>query len=552
MVKKLNISKRSKRRYYIIIGILLFLFAIPVAYSYFTEEWVLDQLKTVVLNASHNRYELKADDLDISLYRRRLYFKNPRIEPVKNIEGHAALYYFRADKAVMNDVSVVDLFLNKELRLGYIEFAKPVIRIYQDESDSIGNETAIPFEDKNGKLKSIYIGTINIVDADMKLYRSYTDSLPALSVQRNDIYIKAFQMNNEIADAGRLFKADTLELNILNVEWEIRGEMYRLRAAKISASYNDSLMTVDSLMLVPLLSRHEFSRKVGYQTDRFAVSIPHLRLHKMAVKKFFERNVLVAQQLEIQNMTIEAYRDKNYARKQMVVPSFQQMVTEFPLKLSIDTVKIKNSHVLYEELAVKASHSGKITIGSINSSITGLSNMESDYSKRMLRIGVEARLMDRGDLTADFIFPMHSKKVNFDCSGKLQSMKLDALNGITKNNANIEIKSGVIDSMMFSFHADHLYARGKLRLIYHDLSVEILNIGEKDNVALDKVVTLAANAFVVRKNNPEKGEEKYGTIMYANNPQRFLFNYSHHALLSGITDIIKKDNKLSFKKKKND
>ena len=88
-----------------------------------------------------------------------------------------------------------------------------------------------------------------------------------------------------------------------------------------------------------------------------------------------------------------------------------------------------------------------------------------------------------------------------------------------------------------------------MKFIYHDLKIGVLNKADHDKHGIrEGVLTLVANKLVIKNSNPEKNKAPRITeINYLRNPQRFIFNYVYHSLLSGIKPAIGLSSKKSEK-----
>jgi hypothetical protein len=115
-----------------------------------------------------------------------------------------------------------------------------------------------------------------------------------------------------------------------------------------------------------------------------------------------------------------------------------------------------------------------------------------------------------------------------------------------------KIKSGVIQKVEAKIKGDQWQANGNILILYKDLNLSLLE-KDKGKAALDKkdVTSFIANAFVLKKNNPKKGEEpRKETAEFKRIPEGGFFMLVWKTILAGALKTIGAPVKLASKTSK--
>jgi hypothetical protein len=308
--------------------------------------------------------------------------------------------------------------------------------------------------------------------------------------------------------------------------------LYTLIVPSLRLSQDSLQLTADSISFLPNYDAAEFFRKSGTQTDRMMI-YAGLKVRKVNICECIRQTTLVAEMLDIDKLAVFAYRNKNYPRDGKKKLSVQQLIKEVPFPLNIDTIRIGHATVEYKELPKDGDQAGELHFGPLQAVIMGVSN-DTTIDDHKIIMSSTATLEKQGELRARFVFPMNTNEMRFYCSGSSGKIPFSAINQFVEAVTPGSIKNGQVDSMQFEFYADENKAKGTIQFAYSDLKVELRNKDDEKTLKGD-VAAFLAHLLVLRENNPGKnGEFRITEINYNREPDRFIFNYSWKALLSGI------------------
>jgi hypothetical protein len=260
----------------------------------------------------------------------------------------------------------------------------------------------------------------------------------------------------------------------------------------------------------------------------------------MNVKLFFEYNWLDIEKINVSGCHIDVFRDNTLPFKKQVIPSIQTVFKNLPFFVSIDSIEMKNGEAVFQVVNPGNDISGKLTINKINVLVTGLHNDTTSYTNESsIKANFNAYILNQGRLTETYTFPLKANQAMFHCTGSLSSMPLTSFNPMIKFSNFVKIKTGQLDSVIFSFSANETSSNGTMKFMYHDLKVDVMD-NKGDNIGMkDKLKTLLANKLIIKDCNPDKdGVVRISPIGAAYNPYKFFLFYSMQSILSGIEPTI--------------
>jgi hypothetical protein len=120
-------------------------------------------------------------------------------------------------------------------------------------------------------------------------------------------------------------------------------------------------------------------------------------------------------------------------------------------------------------------------------------------------------------------------------------MDLTRLDAFLEIAEHTRIKSGSAKEAAFEIDVTAGQARGRVRAIYKDLAIAVLNKQTGSEKGLgNRVVSFFENAFRIRSSNaPDaSGAMKEGKVNYTRKPDDEFLQFAWFALRSGVLDVI--------------
>jgi hypothetical protein len=375
------------------------------------------------------------------------------------------------------------------------------------------------------------------------------DSLEVTQLDSNDRVLSNTHVSFETRNLHGTFPLTDIHAEVLvlnGFQTTLPGSMYRIKF-KEARLENMNHFEVDSLKISPLYPKTEFARRVGYETDRLDCVFPAIEFDGINYESFLHDNALAIHQVSLSFM-ISVYRDKRIKDLRRFKPLPDSLMRRLPFAVTIDSIRVEDSQVIYEEVAESADESGKVHFRKLNAMIYDISNR----AETAMHLRAHARFMNDGEISIRGNF-YNSDKPHF-LEGSLRNFKLPRINQMLMPATGLTIESGKLDLMRFAFWYNNHHSDGELVLNYRDLKLQSLRENKRDKSVPDVVKTLLINAFIendLDKNDPRP--KRQGEIHFVRDQNKFIFNFWWKSLLSGIkaatgVPVPKEDNAVAKKR----
>jgi hypothetical protein len=328
------------------------------------------------------------------------------------------------------------------------------------------------------------------------------------------------------------YKVESFQALITGITIRGKKEMYATTIARVYANSVDGKIEMDSILLVPKYSKYRFSRKIGRQTDRMNVLLPRIALHDVAFPQLKDSLFRVGL-IEIKSPEVYIYKDKRLPFiKEKNTPLPIAMIRDFNIGIAIDSIKVIDGKITYEEFPEKGFHTGKLTFEKLNATLDHLSNRDHYPDLKQATLKATSYLMGKGLINAEFSLPYGKAQV-YNAKGSLTNLSLYRLNPILENLAFVSVTSGKLNKLSFNFDYTDLKATGAVLINYEDLKINTLT--KEEDPEKNEIKSFVVNT-ILKKNKDEKvdKEKRSGTIDFERDKRRAIFHYWWRSVLTGI------------------
>jgi hypothetical protein len=334
-----------------------------------------------------------------------------------------------------------------------------------------------------------------------------------------------------------LFSEGDFDLEFSGLSFILPDSLYRLSTGPIKLDKDSTRIEIGSLSMTPLLSKGYFYERIGFSEDYLNIQSGPIILHGIDPVRFLQEKALIAQKVDLYNLHIEDFRDRNYPdresdKKPMPMEAFLQL----DQTIHVDELFVHDGFVSYTELPLSGSVPGTITFDRIQARLSNLSNHADSIGKGYpTALSANARLMNSGNLLINYQTSALDPEFRFQMRGRLGIMPLTAFNPILKPVTFVEVTSGELRSMEFNFQADMFSSSGALRMDYRKLRVAIYD-PESANLERERAfMSFLANTFVIRNRSSRIiGQPRPQPIEHERDPEKSIFNYWWKSILSGV------------------
>jgi hypothetical protein len=431
--------------------------------------------------------------------------------------------------------------LDKEISIRRIDIENPdiVIRIYPSPVEPKDTSTthrmlAVPLPKA---LVSISIGHVKLKDGKLTVIDAVKTPADTFLIPRINVLVTNFLVDSVHQGKRRIFNSDDITLSLSGLKIKTKNGMYRISSGEIGLSTGRSEAWIGDLKIEPLYSEHDFSRKLGYQTDRMNIAIGRIAMHGLDLRQAMIHRKIIARCVEIEKLNVDNYRDKRVpARKNFFPPLPHQALMKAKVYLRIDSVTVTEGKVSYSEQV--GNEPGRLFFDRISGTILNMTNDTEMIRINKTVMSAEAilYLMGKGKLWARIDFPLGAKQDAFTFTGRLDRMELKEINPMVTKLAPAEILGGTITSLYIPpvRATDHV-AKGTLDFRYTDLEFHIKTENTTGwSTFKNKVLNFAAGIYVVNNNPNNDGKLTEGIIYFERDRTKGIFNYLWKSTFSGL------------------
>lgn len=467
-------KKPGKKTLYIAIAVVIF-GGLLIGLNNFLEHKIKKGLESV-LDESKTSYK----EVNVSLL--------GSLAEVKKAEFQKAGKAFTAES-----IRVKRLNLLRYLRDGNIIIGKLEVEGLHAKFGKAKKEEQKQSDSSSHFKEKILIKSLSLSNSDFSLFKEDSSKNPIFYISLPKVQLGTINLNAKTIEDAVPFTYKSLELKSdsiyvrMNSQHNITVDNTRFKNGKLSLT---------DFRIIPLYSKTEFQHHIPYEKDYVQLKIGRIDLDKL--EWAFQRDSLEIKNplLKIKDASLHIYRDKTRPDDTRYKPLYSKMIRDLPFGLQLDTVRLKNVFIEYNEVKDKDRGPGTVSFHDLNASIYNLSNIDLD-KKGVPRtdIDVSTRFMGESELKVHWNFNISNTADHFNISGTLNGLSANGMNSFLKPAMNIEAKGGIQD-MSFSYSGNNNMATGQMKLKYRDFKVEVL---KKKSEKKNKLLSALANLIIHNK-----------------------------------------------------
>ena len=512
----------------IIVGIAVFLLLALLLTKMVVEPWIGKKIQASLAEKS-GEYLIKIERVHVSILHSGIQLENITLLSKQEYEGQPAL------SGQIESVKFKGIHLFKAIFRKHIDIRE--VNVFNSRIKG-----KVAFQKKAGKAK---ISPVNLRIENLvfdKFFIDIKDSATSQAFLVKDGVFKIYDIKIEKQDTLSADIIRRFDFGVPQFKTVTPDSLNTITADGINYTATSNTLTADSFAIQPNYTEYGFTAQSKFQTNRIEANLIGIVFHNFSIANYIRSGNLISSYIEIGEMEMQVFKDKRKEFRHVKKPTFQDMIYSYPAALNIDSIGILGGNIIYTEHSEKAIEKGRISFNKINARIYKITN-DTMYKteKAYLELKANALLMGKGKLTTLLKARIFDNQNTFTVNGTLSGMKISELNPILEKSASINVTSGKINALNFSFSANNTKATGNLKLLYEGLRFEMLNKQTGENTAVkERVKSFIANKIVL-ESNPMPGKEvRLGTIEYERDPERYIFGYFARALMSGMKTSVTK------------
>jgi hypothetical protein len=330
-------------------------------------------------------------------------------------------------------------------------------------------------------------------------------------------------------------------LDATNLDVEFPRAHYGIRCARLRASVPDSELIAEGTELRTLAGDEEFFAARYYRTPRFHVVVPECTVLGLAYGELLQGKSYRARSVHFSGPSFEALVNRDKPPKPFVKSPLMvhEALAAIRQPLQVDSLSITNGHFEYCERLAVGADPAVLTFGAVSLFAEGIANRGEASAAIQLR--GQGDLMDAGTMKVLMTIPITPRDFSLNYSGSLNAMDLTRLDAFLDIAEHTRIKSGSAQEAAFEIDVTDGHARGRVRAIYRNLEMAVLDKQSGTEKGLDnRVATFLMNELKFRNSNaPDaSGSMKEGVVNYTRRPDDEFQQFAWFALRTGVMDVI--------------
>lgn len=522
----MGLKRKGKRKwswalYFVLIfGIVLTTFAVYLNYRW--KPILTERIKAAVHTSTNGLYSINFENIRTNIISGRISVKNIVFLPDTSIFTKMStdslaprhLYKVEVNELILKRVHPWKIYFDGILEMGSVVIDKPNLQIIFTNSkrnkETIKPDVRTVWQRLSPYLRSLKVQNITFQDADFQYVDKSVSpaaitNLKGLTIRVKDLLIDSVSQ----FDKSRLYHTRDIYAELNSYKSVTADSNYTIQIKQFTASTAKGYARVKGFQLIPKLGEMEFSRLFNVQKDRYAVKVDEMQLNNIDFKMLNVNRRLLSSRLNLKKAEVSIFlnrsmpdslRDRGMNFPQL---SFQR----FKLDALVDTVSIKDSRVNYSEYNPDSRRKGTVVFSKINGYMLNLTNDSASLSRNpKAEAKLTALLMDRGRLNVNMQFDLASPTGVFNFDGDVGRMDADMFNTAIRPLSLIEVKSGLLDRMVFKGKGSTKGVQGDLTCYYHDLKIALLERSENTTWLKRRgIASIFANVLIIESENPSPG-----------------------------------------------
>lgn len=501
----------------------LMLFAILVDIG--LDIWIKSQLPKIINNKNDSAYFITYKKVDVSLWRGHINTEEIVIVPKAALKDsiNKSGIYGKVKTVEVDNFNIWSLLFKNKLKAKSITIEQPHVLIYQkDTKENVKNSVVVPFE------KIITVTDIYLNHGDLKIINT-TNNKAVLSVANMNLNLDEIVITDQTLDQKIPFEFSNYKLTCDSIYYH-PNEFYHIKTNTLISTKSE--LKIAKFQMLPTYSRREFTSKIPTEKDSYtllcdSVSVTKIDWGFKADDFFFHCNAI-----DLNHIAANIYRSKEPADDLTKKILYNKLLRDMKFDLKVDTLKIRNSLVEYEEEKLFELGAGKVIFNSFNLTATSI---YSGFKRKQipdLNIKVNCKFMNASPLNVNWKLNVMDQTEGFNIQGSMTNFNAENMVIFTKPYLNVTAK-GMLDQVYFNFSGNDKTMSGKFGVEYDDLNFTVYK--KDDHKKKNKLLTFVAKIFVKKDT---KDKIKDADIKIDRIPEKSFYNFLWRGIAEGLIKIL--------------
>ncbi|WP_018627996.1 hypothetical protein [Niabella aurantiaca] len=300
-------------------------------------------------------------------------------------------------------------------------------------------------------------------------------------------------------------------------------------------NFDKGFFKVDSFNLVPVQRIEDYRKAKAFNED-------YLRLHTGAIsggpfdnQAYGTDSILKIGILNADSIRLLSFKDKTQpdtAKKYKGLPVGQ--ILNIPIKINIDTVGVSNAYVEYWEINPVTNKLGIIPVHDLNAQLYPVRNYDL-HPADSLYINAQANVIGALNTRLSVQQSYTDSLGRFRMQLRTGPLDLKQWNSALLPLISAEVLRGQLDSLSMTAIGNEDYSTGSMQMYYQGLKLRLMNKEDQTQQSFkNRIISWAANALVLRKNNKGKKAPLFFERLKDKSPINFLIKSALEGIKSSI------------------
>lgn len=431
---------------------------------------------------------------------------------IKNTEDGVEHTFINVEKLKISDISYWDYLFNDEIHAETISLENPIIAYYKDRQkllkDTVRQAVARIY-------KPILVDRVQIKNTKFVIYEKGDDSTKVytngLTVEVDGIKVDNHTVVRKIPFTYKDFeaKSDTVFVKVSPYE--------NLTVEDFSLKNQNAVFK--NLELKTKYSKKVLSKIITKERDHYDLSLKSLSIADFDFGFKQNRFFAKSKQISLIAPSLAIYRDKLVADDPKIKPLYSKMLRDLPFELTVDSLKISEAKIIYEERQKQENKGGSINFVNMDVAISNVSNTYK--SPKQTTLNITADFMDKTPFSANWTFDVQNQHDQFIFKAEVGPLAASKMNSFTEPNLKIRLE-GNTNKTYFTIDGNNETSQTELKINYSDFKIVVLR---KDGERKNKLLSDIANIFVSSDTKKKNEYYREGSAESTRDKTKSVFNF---------------------------
>ena len=455
------------------LGIILFVVGATVTINW----WIDAKLPQIISKKNETPYHIQYKELKISLLSKTIVAKGVSIVPKEREKDSLSKngIFATVETITIDNFAIFPLLFSNKIEAQTLAVNNPKVTLYKENNKTINSTKSISSRVVTPFQKIIKVNDVNLEQGSFSIIHIKNNetlfSAQNVTVQLDDIVISDETLKQKIPFRYKkyAFSCDSLYYQT--------DDLYLIKSNKVNTT--NTGLEVNQFSMVSKLNRRQFVNQLDQEKDLYT-----LKATKIAIKNMdwgFKKDIFSFQthQILIEKAHGNIYRSKIPHDDVSIKPLYNKLLRELTFDLKVDTLKISDSKLVYEEEKTFEKGPGILEFTHFNLNAT---HIQSGFQQKKLPdvvIAIDCKFMKTAPMKIDWRFNVMDKSDGFAMKGRILNFDTGKLAVFTKPYLNATTK-GIFEQLYFNFAGTDIQAVGNFALKYRDLKVKLYQNKNRD------------------------------------------------------------------------